>query len=64
MKNAKTTAGEPQMRAEYDFRGGVRGKYAARYAEGTDVILLEPAVNRRKAVKPRTSTASKRKPRR
>ena len=27
---------------EYDFSGGVRGKYAKRYAEGTNLILLEP----------------------
>ena len=27
---------------QYDFRGGVRGKYAARYAEGTNVVLLDP----------------------
>ena len=44
MKNVKTTVREPDMRAEYDFRGGVRGKYAARYAEGTNVVLLEPDV--------------------
>jgi len=29
---------------EYDFRGGVRGKYAERYAEGTNVVLLDPDV--------------------
>lgn len=29
---------------EYDFRGGVRGKYAAQYAEGTNVVLLDPDV--------------------
>jgi hypothetical protein len=29
---------------EYDFRGAVRGKYAARYAEGTNVVLLDPDV--------------------
>ena len=44
MKKVKTTVREPDMRAEYDFRGGVRGKYAARYAEGTNVVLLEPDV--------------------
>ena len=44
MKKVKTTVLEPDMRAEYDFRGGVRGKYAARYAEGTNVVLLEPDV--------------------
>jgi hypothetical protein len=33
-----------EMRARYDFRGGVRGKYAARYAEGTNVVVLDPDV--------------------
>lgn len=33
-----------EMRPEYDFRGGVRGKYAARYAAGTNVVLLDPDV--------------------
>lgn len=35
-----------EMRPEYDFAalGGVRGKYAARYAEGTNVVLLDPDV--------------------
>ncbi len=32
------------MRPEYDIRGGVRGKYYARYKQGTNVILLEPDV--------------------
>jgi len=32
------------MLDEYDFRGGVRGKYAARYAEGSNVVLLDPDV--------------------
>lgn len=44
MKKVKTTVRERDMRAEYDFRGGVRGKYAVRYAEGTNVVLLEPDV--------------------
>ena len=44
MKKVKTTVREPEMRAEYDFSDGVRGKYAARYAEGTNVVLLEPDV--------------------
>ena len=30
------------MRPEYDFSGGVRGKYADRYRAGTNVVLLEP----------------------
>ncbi len=31
-----------EMRAEYDFSGGVRGKYAAEYARGTNVVVLDP----------------------
>lgn len=31
-------------KTEYDFSGGIRGKYAARYAEGTNVVVLEPDV--------------------
>jgi len=33
-----------EMRSEYDIRGGVRGKYYARYQQGTNVVLLEPDV--------------------
>jgi hypothetical protein len=32
------------MRAGYDFSGGVRGKYAKHYAQGTNLILLDPDV--------------------
>ena len=32
------------MRAEYDFSRGVRGKYSRRYAQGANVIVLEPDV--------------------
>ena len=32
------------MRAEYDFSGGVRGKYTERYRFGSNVVLLEPEV--------------------
>jgi hypothetical protein len=34
------------MRKEYDFSGGVRGKYAKRYAQGCNVVVLEPDVAR------------------
>jgi len=34
------------MRKNYDFSGGVRGKYAERYARGSNVIVLEPDVAR------------------
>ena len=32
------------MKKEYDFSGGVRGKYTKRYARGCNVIVLEPDV--------------------
>jgi len=32
------------MKDEYDFSKGVRGKYAKQYAEGTNVVLLDPDV--------------------
>jgi hypothetical protein len=35
-----------KMRKEYDFSGGVRGKYAKRYAEGSNVVVLDPDVAR------------------
>jgi len=35
-----------EMRPEYDFSGGVRGKYSARYAAGTNVVVLDPDVAR------------------
>jgi len=35
------------MLPHYDFRGAVRGKYVARYREGTNVVLLEPDVAQR-----------------
>ena len=41
MKRMKS---DPDMLAEYDFTGGVRGKYAKRYAEGTNVVVIDPDV--------------------
>ena len=35
---------EDTMRSEYDFSKAVRGVTAARYAEGTNVVLLDPDV--------------------
>jgi hypothetical protein len=37
-------ASDSILRNEYDFTGGERGKYAARYAEGTNVVFLDPDV--------------------
>jgi len=37
---------DSELREEYDFRGGVRGKYAAPYAEGTNLVRLDPDVRK------------------
>lgn len=29
---------------EYDFSKGIRGKYAKKYAKGTNVVVIEPDV--------------------
>ena len=38
---------DPDMLEEYDFSGGVRGKYARRYEEGTNVVVDEGTKGRR-----------------
>jgi hypothetical protein len=46
MKKIETEE-EDDLRPEYDFsqmKGGVRGKYAERYREGTNLVLLDPDV--------------------
>ena len=35
-----------EMRSEYDFSGGVRGKYAKRYAAGTNIVRLDTDVSK------------------
>ena len=44
-KKAKSSK---ELRPEYDMKsllkGGTRGKYAARYRAGTNLVLLEPEV--------------------
>ena len=47
MKNSskrKRPQDEDTMRPEYDFSKAVRGITAARYAQGTNVVLLDPDV--------------------
>ena len=48
MKKSKTKSGrgpfEDTMRAEYDFSKAVRGVTAARYGQGSNVVLLDPDV--------------------
>ncbi len=40
----KVSSEEDTLRPEYDFSKGVRGKHYARYATGTNVVVLEPDV--------------------
>jgi len=42
--NMKRMQKDIDMLEEYDFSKGIRGKYAARYAEGTNVVVIEPDV--------------------
>jgi hypothetical protein len=44
MSQSNNQEAEEEMREEYDFSGGVRGKYYKQYMEGTNVVLLEPDV--------------------
>jgi hypothetical protein len=44
MNNAPGTNPDPDMQDEYDFSQGIQGKYAQRYAEGTNIIVLAPDV--------------------
>lgn len=41
MKKARKPKSESEMLDEYDFRKGVRGKHAGRFAEGTNLVLLD-----------------------
>ena len=38
----KQAEAKDTMRPEYDFGKGVQGKHAAKYAAGTNVVVLEP----------------------
>jgi len=44
MKKAAKAKRDADMLAEYDFSQGVRGKYAQRYHEGTNIVVLSPDV--------------------
>lgn len=43
-ENKSGQHGPTDMLKEYDFSSGVRGKYANRYAEGSNVVVLSPDV--------------------
>ncbi len=44
MNQESSNERDPEMLDEYDFSGGVRGKYAARFAQGSSVVVLDPDV--------------------
>ena len=48
MKKKYTSEMDDELRPEYDLhellKGGVRGKYVARYRAGTNLVLLDPDV--------------------
>lgn len=46
MSKARARRG-PELRDEYDFSTGVRGKYAKRFAEGGNIVVLDPDVAKR-----------------
>lgn len=39
-----TIKDDPDMLDEYDFTGGVRGKYVERFAAGSNIVVLSPDV--------------------
>jgi len=45
-KSKSKARNSDQMRPEYDFSKGVRGKHAARCAAGSNVVVLAPDVAR------------------
>lgn len=47
MAKSKRQPSEPDLLDEYDFSHGVRGRYAKRFAEGSNVVVLEPDVAKR-----------------
>ena len=39
-----TVNDEDEMRPEYDFSGGVRGKYYEAYKQSSNIVVLDPDV--------------------
>jgi hypothetical protein len=44
MRKARSKQDHEEMVPEYDFSGGVRGKYASRLAKDTIMVVLDPDV--------------------
>ncbi|MDX2097937.1 MAG: hypothetical protein SFW36_09185 [Leptolyngbyaceae cyanobacterium bins.59] len=40
----EATVNDDEMRPEYDFSGGVRGKYYEAYTRSSNVVVLDPDV--------------------
>lgn len=41
----KVMLDDSDMLEEYDFSNGIKGKYAKRYASGTNVVVIDPDVS-------------------
>ena len=44
MSQQTNSENDPEMLDEYDFSAGVRGKYVGRFAQGANVVVLDPDV--------------------
>jgi hypothetical protein len=44
MRKGRSKPKPEEMLPEYDFSGGVRGKYASRFAKDTIMVVLDPDV--------------------
>ena len=44
MRKESDLEGGDELRDEYDFSQGVRGKYAGRYSDGANVVILDPDI--------------------
>ena len=44
MKKVEANEEDLDIRPHYDFKGGVRGRYAKRFAGSCTVVVLEPDV--------------------
>lgn len=42
--NMKRIQEDPDMLEEYDFSQGIKGKYAKKYDEGTNIVVIDPDV--------------------
>jgi len=44
MRKGRSNRNSEEMLPEYDFSGGVRGKYAGRFTKDTIMVVLDPDV--------------------